>query len=344
LEIFASIEKCLRLFTETEQMSTKEKPNPKILIPIIGGTRYDISKFDFSGFGIRIWDIESEELKKFIASLNPSMERYNNSFLNDIIEENRVLGRKNYAIVKLDCLSNFSFSEVKDVFRFLLMLFPSDLNIDHVLNGLYEDGVFQIPSVTKYDKRDTGEYGDMLFSHDDYLPEINQFISKYFGNLKELPSYINLALEGYITSFYTSHVQFQYLNLCMCLESVLEGDQEVNYRLRRAIAILCGTNVESCRNIYDNMNKLYGVRSKIIHGEVFNYTAINTYLPGLKAVVSRVLIELVIHNIASRSDLNNKINEVGFGDRNKISSHWTFYRLNVITEVEATLRKLEKVK
>ena len=71
----------------------------------------------------------------------------------------------------------------------------------------------------------------------------------------------------------------------MALESLIDGSQELIYRLRRSTGLLCGENVESCRRIYNNINKSYKVRSKIIHGEKYDLGKIFEYLEPLQAIV-----------------------------------------------------------
>lgn len=313
-------------------------------IPILAGASNDISKFDFTPYQIKILDIESNEFKNYITKLNPDAIDYNLRFVNEIIEDNKHKSTKNFAIVHFDSTDAFQLSRIYDVWKFLLILFPSDLNVLYELHVNTEDEYYQISSYITYEERSTGEYpGEPLFFMDSFLPDINKFILDYFCNLSD-NGYLRLATESYTTSYYSSHTQHQYLQLMMSLESILDGSIELSFRLRRSIAVLLGDDIDSCRVIFDNLNKLYELRSKIIHGENFNYEAINTYLPCLKAIVSKVIMELLIHNVPTRKDLNSIINELGYGSKSKISNNWCEYNFNPIIDIEAKLKKLEKVK
>lgn len=183
-----------------------------------------------------------------------------------------------------------------------------------------------------------GDYENYLFSDDEYLEEINEYIRLVFDRLN-LTNYIGIAIENYLTSYSASHIHYQYLTLCIALESIISGNQELIYRIRRSVAILCGKDLFNCHRIYDNLNKLYTLRSKIIHGESFDYKKVAEYLPPLKSIVSRTIIELLIHNIPTNTELNLKITEVGFGDRTKISESWKHFTLNIITHVESNWKK-----
>jgi len=195
--------------------------------------------------------------------------------------------------------------------------------------------------MSTFEKRYTGEYpGELLYCDDDKLEEINEFISIHFERLKG-DNFITLAIESYLTSYSASHFHFQYLTLCMALESVVDGSQELTYRLKRSIGLLCGDKIDSCKRIYNNINKLYKVRSKIIHGEKYDAPKILKYLSPLKSIVSRTIIELLVHNITDKKELNSKITELGYGGRDKISENWKKYELNILTFADTNWKELE---
>src|SRR5690606_24703634 len=98
---------------------------------------------------------------------------------------------------------------------------------------------------------------------------------------------------------------------------------------------------DSCKRIYNNINKLYKVRSKIIHGEKYDAPKILKYLSPLKSIVSRTIIELLVHNITDKKELNSKITELGYGGRDKISENWKKYELNILTFADTNWKELE---
>ena len=65
------------------------------------------------------------------------------------------------------------------------------------------------------------------------------------------------------------------------------------------------------------------------------------YLKPLKSLVSRTIIELLLHNISKIEELNNRITEIGFGDRQKISKNWKHYQLNILTLFESNSKELK---
>jgi hypothetical protein len=117
----------------------------------------------------------------------------------------------------------------------------------------------------------------------------------------------------------------------MSLENLIYGPQELSYRLKRTTAILCGNTESDSSTIFKNLTKVYNLRSKIVHGE--NYTPQDIYskIEYLQNLVSRTLIELLIHNITKNTDLDNLITSLGFGQRNKLSSTWKLFKINTMT-------------
>lgn len=313
----------------------------RIIIPVLANSYFELNKFDFSFKDITIYDISSEEFENYIEKQQPDFKAQNLSFFNSIIESIHSEYDKKYVIVKNNPKENFKYSEIYNVWKILLIIFPSDLQIEYEVAFEYEDDFFQRSYMSTNEKRYTGDYpGDLLISDDEDVPEINEFISTYYENIND-DNYIGLAIESYLNSYTASHYHFQYLTLCMSLESIIYGDQELTYRLRRSIGLICGEKPYNCHRIYNNINKLYKIRSKIIHGEKFDVNKIIEYLESLRAIVSRVIIELIVHNVTKKEDLNNRITELGFGDREKISDNWKPYKLNISTFVASNWKELK---
>lgn len=312
----------------------------EISIPILTGSYFNLTQFDFSYRDITIFDIQSEEFERYIESLQPDFKPPNFNFIKNIQKQIHFDHDKKYAIAKNNPRENFNYQDIVNVYRILLIIFPSDLQIEHNLHYIIEKDFIQLSSMSSWDKRTTGESpGDLLFALDDDVAEINEFASQYFDRLN-LVNYIGIAIENYITSFTASHLHYQYLTLFIALESTIYGNQELTYRLRRTVAILCGKDDSNCDLIYENLNKLYALRSKIIHGEEYSMPKVQEYLPALKSIVSRTIIELLIHNIPTNMELNSIINRLAFGDREKVSKGWKSYKLNISTIVDSNWKRL----
>lgn len=310
-------------------------------IIVVSKTYFDISKFDFSFKDITIYDIETKEFQDYIYALNPKFKGGNFSLFQQLRDEIQHLYDKKYAIVKNNPLDNYKYTELYNVFVLLLIIFPSDFQIENIIHFINEDDFIQRSHMSTFEKYYTGQYpGNFLFSHDKHVEEINEFIKLTFDRLKP-NNYIGLAIENYITSFSASHLQFKYLTLCTAIETTVDGSQELVYRLKRNIAVLCAEDVGEGGIIFDNINKLYSLRSKITHGDYYDIEKVEKYLGHLLPVVSRTIIEMLIHDIENVKILNKKTTQLGFGQREKISENWKNFTLNLSTVIETNWGQVE---
>jgi len=307
----------------------------QINIPILAHSYYDLSKFDFSFKDIYIVDIQSDEFKNYISSLQAGSDFSDHyTFVEDIIKEIYFDYQKYYAIIKKDARTNYDYREINNVYKILLIIFPSDLQILHELHFDESEGIINSGGMSSWNERITGDYpGKYMLSHANYLDEINDFIKVVFDRLKQ-DNYIGLSIYHYLISFDTSHLHYQYLSLFMVLESAISETSELTYRLRRNTAVLVGESEFTSNTIYTNIGKLYNLRSKIIHGDDYDYQKLIQYTPYLQAMASRTIIELLLHNYPKNKELNHKITQLGFGDKAKISSSYKSYTLNILTYVE----------
>jgi hypothetical protein len=322
------------------QNKPKEFHLPDLKIPILTGAAFALTRFDFSFKDITIFDIQSEAFEEYIENLQPDSKEDNLAFIREIRKTIFFDWDKKYAIVNNKPRTRYNYQDITNVWRFLLIIYPSDLQIEHIIEYEIDDGVIHHSSMLSWIKRTSGEYpGNLLVALKEDVDEVNEFAKNYIDQLN-LQNYVGIAIENYLTSFGASHLHYEYLTLCIALESIVHGDNELTYRLRRTTAVLCGKDAFNCDIIYENLNHLYKLRSKIIHGEEYSMDKVREYLQPLRAIVSRVIIELLIHNIPTNKTLNEIVTRLAFGDRDKISAKWKPYRLNISTVVDSNWKKL----
>lgn len=297
-------------------------------IPVLKNSTYDLSKFDFSAFSIRILNVQSDEFKEYIGNLNRSFQEANFSFFDLIIENIHHEFDTRFAIIK-DDYNQFSKQEIYNVYTILIILFPSGLQIENIVHFVEEEKFVQRSYMSSLETKYTA-VDNYLYFDDEYLEEANEFINLVFQRIN-FNNYIGLSIENYSNSFNVSHLHFSYIALCMSLENLISGNQELSYRLKRTTSILCGNTEENSSLIFKNLGKIYNLRSKIVHGEIYTLNEIYTKIEYLQNLVSRTLIELLIHNIPTNKDLDNITTTLGFGQRNRLSSNWKLYKINVMT-------------
>ncbi len=303
----------------------------KIEIPIITQTDFDLSRFDFSFRDIFVYEIRSNEFKEYIRLLSPDNFEHNFHFIYHLIEEINFDHEKFYAVIKKDLENSFNQKEIDNVHKLLLIVFPSDLQVLHIINYDNGEGFFQPLSMSSWNQRVTGEFpGEFLILIDEYVEEVNEFIKLVFERLSET-NYLGISIYHYLSSFDASHIHYQYIALCMVLESMISGSQELTYRLKRNTAVLVGAKSYNCKKIFNNLNKIYDLRSKIVHGELYDAAKIAEYLPYIRTMASRVIIELLLHNFQNNTELNQRITELGYGGKFQITDSYKEYKLNVLT-------------
>lgn len=82
---------------------------------------------------------------------------------------------------------------------------------------------------------------------------------------------IKMAIDWYLTSFGNEDSLMSFLQICMGLEAIFGDDQDqggLTKMLGDRCAYLIGKNIQQRKNIKDGFNKIYTMRSKIVHGVI----------------------------------------------------------------------------
>lgn len=180
-----------------------------------------------------------------------------------------------------------------------------------------------------------------LFKYDCRIAIFDLYLKRFIDSVKNKD--IEFTISTYINSFYCNRVDLCYLNLCMALESILVKAAEITYRLKRTIAVLCGDSVESCRTISSNVDNIYDLRSRIVHGGKYTSDDVVEYLQYLKLLTSITLIELIKHGF-TKEEFNKRIVEIGYGEKKKISDNSYNLILNSVNHNIVQNMKLKKIK
>lgn len=77
---------------------------------------------------------------------------------------------------------------------------------------------------------------------------------------------LQLAFDNFELSYEAGNTYLSFLALMVSLEALLNpGEQELTYRISRNAAVLLGKKDKNSKDIFDEIKKLYGKRSKIVH-------------------------------------------------------------------------------
>jgi Apea-like HEPN len=313
-----------------------EVPEMKdIEVPILSGSYLNLELIDVSFKDISIINIQSQAFKNYLDKYStPDNDGYNYYGLQSIFDDIHGEYDKKYAVVPNNPIGEFNSEDIYNVWRILLIIHPSDLQIEYELFYRVDDGSLHTSGYAGHGRRYTGDYpGKLLINKKEYVSEINQFIKRVFPLLSRT-DYLGLCIYHYLTSYSASHFHYQYTSLFTALDCLISNGSELQYRLKRGIAILCGEDAFTSNLIYDKVHELALLRNDIVHGNPYLMANVNNYLPSLKSLVSRVIIELLIHDI-DQGELNDAFKRLGFGQREQISKNWKEYRLNILTQADA---------
>lgn len=313
----------------------------KSFIAIFSGSWDDISHFDFSDLNLKFINLKNPDLKKTLNSL----EIRENGVYNNILYILKENGDSDYmyALIPIDFSQEIdaqSFWTVRDI---LLLIFPSDITLHHLIDIDYVDQKIHCPGYTSYKFFPTGfdnMFDEYLTYDSEKLEEINEFIKLAIERIEKI-KYIKSALHSYLSSYFQNFKEMEFVNLCIALESTVVAQTELNYRIKRNVSILLTSEKDFARNIFKNVGKIYSLRSKIVHSGKYKIEKVEEYLPYLKNLTSRLIIEMIAQNIEKLEILNDILTEKGFGDNTSISEDYKPYILNTGARANALAHKLE---
>ncbi len=313
----------------------------KSFIAIFSGSWDDLSHFDFSDLSLKFINLKNPDLKKTLNSL----EVRENGAYNNIIHILKENGDSDYmyALIPIDFSQEIdaqSFWTVRDL---LLLIFPSDITLHHLIDIDYVDQKIHCPGYTSYIFSPTGSdniFDEYLTYDSEKLEEINEFIKVAIERIEKI-KYIKSALHSYLSSYFQNFKEMEFVNLCIALESTVVAHTELNYRIKRNVSILLTSEKDFARNIFKNVGKIYTLRSKIVHSGKYKIEKVEEYLPYLKNLTSRLIIEMIAQNIEKLENLNDILTEKGFGDNTSISEDYKPYILNTGARANALAHELE---
>ena len=155
---------------------------------------------------------------------------------------------------------------------------------------------------------------------------IIQFFQITESAIKTNPSVL-FTLEKYNSSLLRDDFFDKLLDATICFETMMPGNTELVHRLSQNISFVVGTTAEERLTIFDNMKRLYDVRSKLVHGDLKtdkDKKAIEkvssiwpTYEKYLKSAVTYYLLFL---SQRSKTDWEAHLKEIVLGTQKKITA------------------------
>lgn len=98
-------------------------------------------------------------------------------------------------------------------------------------------------------------------------PVVSEFYKVIEKAVKNSPE-IMFTLEKYNSSFLRTSFFDQVIDTTICFETLIPGNTELTYKLSLYTSFITAQTPEERENIFEEMKKLYDLRSKIVHGDV----------------------------------------------------------------------------
>ncbi|GAA3972385.1 hypothetical protein [Hymenobacter antarcticus] len=306
---------------------------------IVRGAKFDLAQIDFSFANYKYVPLNSSLIDEFLIS----QQKTDTDYLSTIrarYTRGHQIHDPHYAILPIDS-NQISWNHAMRCIWLSTIAYPSDLQkIYEIRYGRLSPISIVQTSMTEYDRYET--FNPMQIP-DGELSSLQEFLVLAFDRIGR-DNYISQVVDAYLQSRQSSLVHHSYLSLTMALETILDGKDELTYRLKRAVAIILGRTIDSCEVLFGMVGHMYGLRSTIIHGEKFKREELDYYLPTLEKLVSRLIIELIIHDVDTRISLGRIMNRSGFGDYSKISESHKEFAFNAETYAILNIKEYSKYK
>ncbi len=300
--------------------------NRETYFALFGGNRADLSKLDFSLLNLKFIERASEEFEQYIAGiediseiLKNAIKEYDNSKFNKV--------DKNYALVPIDNAKDITELDLIKVRNILLLINPSNITLQCLFGVRRYQKTLEFMMFDRYGVREMTfmePFKDHFHYYDTSLNDINKLITMFLERYESI-NYLIPAFKSYISSFLMNFKDMEYLSLCISLETVVEATSELNYRIKRNIAVLLSEEDIFGERIFKNVGLIYSLRSQIVHSGKPKEGKIDEYLPYLRSLVSMTIIELLKLNIQSIKDLNPLLTKIGYGDSYNKSEEFEFF-------------------
>lgn len=322
----------------------------------VGGTYIDFAHLDLTPWGIKGGLVESENTEKFIRTNSmPEMADRNWKHVKDVSQSSDGMGGSGKhgdwkymnLLWPLDFNNPPSEEDYFEAIGAIKVIYPSELYIQNILGAEYFEGKgISFSSWSTFNHYHWHKYKEPenhYFVYPvEYIQETNIFLAFYKRNHNKR-AYIRNAIRYYLDSFSVNSVEMSFICLCICLETIVPGKEQLSYRFRRNLAVLCSESYERGTKIYKNAHLLYDYRSKLVHSGMSSkdFGKFELFFEYAQILASRMIIEMLLHDIPSIDELDKKLTESGFGQGNAITEGYKEFKGNILTWLKVSEYKIQ---
>lgn len=112
------------------------------------------------------------------------------------------------------------------------------------------------------------QFGEMYVLNTEGAQRLRRLMAKLGLYTKSSRKYkrIELALDYFNSSYSKMKTEDRFIDLMVAMDALYGIDKELNYRLSLRVSFLLGKDEIKIREIYKNMQSIYKIRNKILHG------------------------------------------------------------------------------
>jgi hypothetical protein len=127
------------------------------------------------------------------------------------------------------------------------------------------------------------------------MPEDLEWVAQKLGPLTLLmqDDRFATAVEALCSYLHAGNYRMMAAQLWAGVEALFEVQYEVSYRISVLAALLLEQRGSSCRDLFKYLRKLYGERSKAIHGSKFEEEKLSRHVGEVRNLLARLLTRLI---------------------------------------------------
>lgn len=300
-------------------------------------------KLDVSILNLKFVNCESTEWELFINEISFPVNKDENTKPIKKIRKN-TFGKYLWILVPIDKTILIDDETYKMIEVAFLLMFPIEKYrlvsiVSYAVYGVkylcsYVDNTFPMPTFPV----------ELNFGQTSIMT-INAFITLFFKRTRET-TFLSLPIKYFISGLKSRDLEMSYINLCISIESLIEGTTELSYRLQRACAIVNAETNPQGHLIARNFSKIYDLRSKIVHGAGSGNKLhdFREYIDYVIALVSRSIVVLINSDVQSQEELTKIYLESGFGSTDSRFLESRKMHFDTIAKYLIETKELKKVK
>jgi len=125
----------------------------------------------------------------------------------------------------------------------------------------------------------------------------SSWMRRFFAARRNVKARMHITADRFVRYSKTKSSRDSLLDLCICLESLLDSETEISFRFGTCLAKVTGGSGEAAEEISGLLSDLYNFRSKVVHGTdaTKEHKKIDPHVAKLRQVARTILTTYVLY-------------------------------------------------